>query len=507
MKIQNLAIIFVILILPISLVLSSYTKTRVETLNLQADYDSKLNDATFDALKAYQVNSFMSSTGDYTNSKLRDIKASVNTFFNSMSSNFATLGYTKTTLQNYIPAIVYTMYDGYYIYSPYANTWWTDSSKSESEMSEQIIPDSQTTYSNGEKLYGLKPYVYYSCRYKKGNIDVTITYSLDNYIQIQGKVGDTTVSKYGYILDKKNLVINGDNVKYNGIEINTEQIRENVYVDGQIKNLQYIKKNGTKYYLEGSTVFTVLNGKKNVQSGVTANEIISNTNAIKYYKEAQVLEKFISAELSELTTNDIVDIETGKTYNQEGKENPYNNIGKIFDFDCNKDGGIESKESNFNLHRIDVIKNSIIRNLSIAIDNYNNYSSITTEFKMPKLTDSDWEKIMENISVISFMQGVNIGGKMYNGYSIITNTQNEDIVMEDSIYIKTSDNILHRIIEDKLLDNNALVNSQAVFNVNTERRTEEVDSQNIYYFPVTGTLSYDSIVTQDGESKKGITTR
>ena len=57
MKIQNLAIIFIIIILPISLVLSSYTKTRVETLNLQADYDSKLNSATYDALKAYQVNS------------------------------------------------------------------------------------------------------------------------------------------------------------------------------------------------------------------------------------------------------------------------------------------------------------------------------------------------------------------------------------------------------------------------------------------------------------------
>lgn len=110
MKIQNLAIIFVILILPISLVLSSYTKTRVETLNLQADYDSKLNDATFDALKAYQVNSFMSSTGDYTNSKLRDIKASVNTFFNSMSSNFCNTWIYK----NYF-AKLYTSNSVYYV--------------------------------------------------------------------------------------------------------------------------------------------------------------------------------------------------------------------------------------------------------------------------------------------------------------------------------------------------------------------------------------------------------
>ena len=102
MKIQSLAVMFIILILPISLVLSSYTQSRVETLQIQASYDSKLNDATYDALKAYQLNSLNNDTSDYTNSKIRDIKASVNTFFNSMSTNFKTLGYTKETLQSYI---------------------------------------------------------------------------------------------------------------------------------------------------------------------------------------------------------------------------------------------------------------------------------------------------------------------------------------------------------------------------------------------------------------------
>ena len=81
MKIQSLAVIFIILILPISLVLANYTQTRVETLSLQTQYDSKLNSATYDALKAYQLNSFNSEgTSDYVNSKMRDIKASVNIF-------------------------------------------------------------------------------------------------------------------------------------------------------------------------------------------------------------------------------------------------------------------------------------------------------------------------------------------------------------------------------------------------------------------------------------------
>lgn len=205
MKIQNLAVLFVILILPISLVLATYTKARVETISLQTQYDSKLNDATHDALKAYQINSFTNDTSGYVNSKIRDIEASVNTFFNSMSTNFSTLGYTKETLQNYVPALVYTMYDGYYIYAPFQNVWYTDSAKDiiKNEMEEQTA--NQDTYENEKMIYGLKPYVYYSCRYKKGNnIDVVITYSLDNYIQIQGSINGEAVSKYGYLLNKAN---------------------------------------------------------------------------------------------------------------------------------------------------------------------------------------------------------------------------------------------------------------------------------------------------------------
>ena len=167
MKIQSLAVMFIILILPISIVLSTYTQNRVQTLSLQSQYDSKLNNATYDALKAYQINSFNSNTSTFTNSKMRDIKASVNTFFNSLATNFSTVGYTKDTLQNYVPAVVYTMYDGYYIYSPYTNTWDNETMNTNTESQ---------SYKNGEQIYGLKPYVYYSCRYKgsngKGSYDV-----------------------------------------------------------------------------------------------------------------------------------------------------------------------------------------------------------------------------------------------------------------------------------------------------------------------------------------------
>lgn len=493
MKLQNLAIIFIIIILPIALVLSSYIETRIETLSLQSNYDSKLNDATYDALKAYQLNSLNSDTSDYTNSKIRDIKASVNTFFNTMSSNFSSLGYTKETLQNFVPALVYTMYDGYYIYSPYKNTWDEETKNTHG---------SDSSYSDSQNLYGLKPYVYYSCRYmKSSSYDVVITYSLDNYIQIQGYIYDgglrKTISKYGYLLGFYDTdVVNSTKVTYRGIEITAESaLTENIcYIDTdgifKEKTLKYIKKNGTKYYTDGIKVFSVLNGNAIVQASISISEIENNTNAMKYYREAYELKQFIKTYLGDLNTSNIVN-ETG---------NEYYEIGRIFDDWRN----IESETSNFNTHRIDIIKNSIIRNLSIAISNFNNYSNLIMDFRMPQLKDEDWDKIMNNISIISFLQGVNIGGKIYNGYSIITNTKNEDIVMPESIYILTKDdNTFHRITENGL--NGQGDNIIGIYNINLERRSiENNNGKVIYYypaFPTNGTLSYDSLITQNNISK------
>lgn len=521
MKIQNLAIIFIIIILPISLVLASYTKTRVETLNLQAEYDTKLNSATHDALKAYQINSFQNKTNGFTNSKIRDINASINTFFNSMQSGFSSLGYTKESIQNYIPAIVYTMYDGYYVYTPLRNTWDTDTKNSDinSEMDEQIDPTNQTKYENGETIYDLKPYVYYSCRYKNqsGSMDVVITYSLDNYIQIQGKVNDKTVSKYGYLLNDS-LTANGEDVKYENVSIGTENnIQQYVYTGNakgeniELKLLPCLKKNGTKYYADNDNAFIVSNFKRinqddsitinNNNSGLgltTKDDVLNNKNAIKYYKEAYDLKQFINinSDLKNLSTDNIVDIDTGKTYKEEGKDSPYTSLGYIF-------GGteeIESEKSNFNLHRIEVIKNAIERNLSIVIANY---SGTDAEYKLPKLKDTDWDKITDNIGIITFMQNVNIGGKVYNGYSIVSNTKNEDVVTYDSIYIKDKNNVCHSITED--FSNFDFSNAVGIFNVDIEKRNEDDSDQNSkYYFPIEATLSYDSLITKNKINKDSV---
>ena len=64
MKIQNLAIIFLIIIIPISIVLSAYTQFQISTLNLQTLYDTKLTSATYDAIKAFQLNTANSTMSD-----------------------------------------------------------------------------------------------------------------------------------------------------------------------------------------------------------------------------------------------------------------------------------------------------------------------------------------------------------------------------------------------------------------------------------------------------------
>ena len=99
MKLQNLAIIFVIIILPISLVLAEYTQSRVQTLNLQLSYDTRLYNATYDAIKAFQLNTLNSDTSNQSNSKIRDLQAAVNSFFYSMQTNFSMNGYDKDTFQ------------------------------------------------------------------------------------------------------------------------------------------------------------------------------------------------------------------------------------------------------------------------------------------------------------------------------------------------------------------------------------------------------------------------
>ena len=505
MKLANLAVMFIIFVLPISMVLDSYINSRVETLSLQTTYDSRLSKSTYDAIKAFQINTYNGDESILANSKIRDIEAAITSFFNSIETAFKMDGYTKEDLQTFIPALVFTLYDGYYIYSPYTNTWDQEATDIYQDAIENDPENVDDTYLDGESLYGLKPYVYYSVRYVSGSsLDVVITYAIDNYISIKGICNDEPVDISGYLLT--DVEERNGQIIYRGNTIDVENnIRENVMVDGVVKeNLLCKLINGRKYYYDSSTgeVFSMFNVDKITTTEFTPDEIINNDNAINYYRQAIELKNFIqNSPLRDLRTSQAVDANGDPIGGDFGDYQIFSEL-----FNTSGDNDIENEDSLFNSHRQEVIKYTIERNLSIAITNYNNYSgaSINTNFQMPMLKEYEWDKIANNVSLISFMQGLNIGGKIYNGYTVVTNAENKESVTNNSIYILTNNNTYYNI-RSRELDSIDLTNAIGIYNMNFERRAgQTVNGITQYFFPIEDyygvgqmvTASYTSVVNQ-----------
>lgn len=515
MKVQELAIIFVIIILPISIVISAYTQGQIKTINTQSVYDAKLTSATYDAIKAFQINTANDTGSDLANSKLNDIENSVKTFKSSIISSFGLNGYAEEEMDNYIPALVYTLYDGFYIYSPYENVNY------------------QGKDGDGEKLYGLKPYISYSCRYKastsKGEVDVVITYALDNYVSIQGTVDEKYINESGYLIDGIKIEKKYENdregykIWYNGIEIKEEELLE----DLPMGSYPYVKINGIKYYKMGDNIVSFSNDGIKIQASKLGNSnlfdqysalIEHNNMAREYYYEAfQFTETFKEYGLDELKFEDAyVEVIDG-----EGDVIPEklweNDKREIFEFSgtANYKENIENQSSNFNEHRLAVIRNKIERNLAIAVANFNVYSGIgsTNEFQMPELKEDEWRYITHNISLISFLQGLNIGEKKYNGYTIVTNSESKEVVLEEHIYIlgnKNCKNEYYRVGDKgfkdakiEVLDQDSQYSkgegiSAGRLNLDFKRNKIVVDNASYYYYPLKDfDASYSSIVMRD----------
>ena len=122
MKLQNFALIFVAVVLPISLLLGYYVQTEIDTKKLQASYDEKLISATYDAIKAFQINTSNNSYAKIGTLQRRDVEAAINTFMDSFATGIGRSGYRTNEIKPYVPAILFALYDGYYIYSPTYNS-------------------------------------------------------------------------------------------------------------------------------------------------------------------------------------------------------------------------------------------------------------------------------------------------------------------------------------------------------------------------------------------------
>ncbi len=540
MKLQGLAIIFIIIIMPITLVLSEYVNTRIKTATTELEYNTRLLNSTYDSIKAYQLNTVNNEYGDVTNSKISDIEAAINTFYNSLANNFNFTGYSSSIMKAYVPAVAFTLYDGYYIYSPFYN-------RIPEEYGGTV--DYDENYSKPNQITnGLKPYVYYSSRYKYGsNSDFIINYTLDNYITLTGIINGQYVYDAGFlypISGENSIKKVADGYSFNGItfkESDSEELKE--YVGN--KEYSYVKINGKKYYLEEE-------GPKEIVDGVNKNAkfffindkgiknysqvddyntnsinfkkyyfaIKNNKSAYYYYKRAYEFSNMVLGNhlisdykdlaghaqshvygLNDLKSSDSVYYDTSR--DRELKESGITPLSEYGDYrifgseDTNQSKDIHLSASNFNKHRKSIIRYTIETNMPTAISNFK--SNSVDEFIMPKISETDWETIENDVCEITFMQGLNLGPKKYNGYAVVANMLTKEYIDEDDIYILTNEHTYCKVNDIKLKEANIIPSKDTmgyypgIWKISFERKKiiEEIEDENsikntldYYYYPI-----------------------
>ena len=499
MKLQHMTVIFIIIIFPITLVLSLYINTQIDIIQQREVYSAALLTATNDAMTAYELNTMNDEYADNSGSKKRDVQAAINTFFNSFTSQSSLSGYKAEDLQPYIPAIIFTGYDGYYIYSPTdeIKRYTKEDEKNDPSHIEGMVIDGNTK----ETLYSLKPFVYYSARYKSGtNTDVVISYTLDNYITIYGELNGNYVSKSGYIVSNYYEVDENETysetvfteesyikdkntdrlwdanlnryVTYNGYEINgaadgtipappnretTKQITkittsyEYYEMDGTIRKIYkaessfgdnvffFISLNKARTYITFNdtehTSYNLINGD--------ASYSCSKVTAKEYYSSRIDLTSDEFKGLTYIKASDIIDLNGNKASDITETNNIYyqfkNDNTKIFE-----GTNLELQGSTFWEHKQKVIKASIQNNIQLALNNYAKNS--THQLKIPAFTEQQWSTILNNISIIAFLQDVPIKNSFYNNYAISTSSGNKDYVSDGGMYfIAKETNTYHKI--------------------------------------------------------------
>lgn len=263
MKLQSFSVVFVLIVIPLILVLTYYIQLQINTITLQNEYDSYLLGATYDAMSSFEINTANEDLSSVSDSLRTIIEASSNVFINTLSTNLGMSNASKSYVEPNIPALLYTLYDGYYIYAPTkVPTVLTDSDGNAISVGDEGVTTSsggadykynegdttQLKYSdispNGSTDYGqllylkkgsndlyttniadaklktkniLKTYMPYSARYQANlngkPVDISVVYTLDNYVTIEGSIGDEYYTKSGYLIpqDSVSIEINGDN--------------------------------------------------------------------------------------------------------------------------------------------------------------------------------------------------------------------------------------------------------------------------------------------------------
>jgi hypothetical protein len=544
-----MAVIFVIIFLPIILVSSYYIGLQVETIQLQEEYDKKLLDATYDAMSAFEINTANEDLSSVADSLRSIIAASNNIFFNTLVTNLGMSNASKSYVQPYVPAILYTLYDGYYIYAPtntpvictdkygqtirtsdigvrYVNNGvykfekdkltYTDGTTTAnastasgedvkySQAGEdygQILYQTKKTYEDGGKTYYyyttkiqstgeystyykqsyiLKSYISYDARYASGDIDINVNYTLDNFITIDGTIKNIYYTKSGYLISDgliKTITVSENSRGDDNTQLPRYMTKNQFTITGyefgnwkvySAETWDEIFSNPTRYQVtvqltDGTTISTADSMYTYSDNGVTKYGFWDDAiSSVKYYIDAWTFSGWVYTYLGDLTEGDLVSQDytilasQASAVTSSDKSKLSDATTKVYDkmfysfsgsntkiFDATKDP--EDSESAFNTHKRNVVKNSITYNLILSMIAYTEQSRLT-EYSMPVLSDEDWDRILSNVSITTFMQGLSCGLKYYNNYMIVTSTNNEISVTPNEIYyvprVDSSNNLI-----------------------------------------------------------------
>lgn len=242
-------------------------------------------------------------------------------------------------------------------------------------------------------------------------------------------VGEIYYTKSGYLIDTNRIT----GVEINGVIVNDIENLTLDIIDEWVENSSYVKIDVDGVEIRSDDPNSA---SSKHYSGSNKSD---NISAIEYYLKAYVFSKWVEDNFGNLQENNAISQydDTGFTVKQNSE-----NIGTemFYTFDSNKtifktNGSLnfENSESNFYEHKRKVIQNSIQYNLNLAMIVYNAGKG-NDVYQLPMLGEEEWDKLLSNISILSFMQGLPCGMKTYSNYAIVTSKNNEIMANEDEIY-------------------------------------------------------------------------
>ena len=347
MKLQHFAIIFLIIILPFSIICRSKMSNYAMTLKDQVRLNNVVDAATQDALDMLvELNDefqmlYFNERFDITQQLAEQ---SVKSFFQTLSTNFNMPyidGKTEAYFSMYIPAIVIVAYDGFFIYSVDEST-------------------------SGTYAYQMSPKIPYA--YFDEETGAIVHFTLGNYVRL---------------------------------------FTNDMLYEGEL-TCNYAQEAMREYDVFADGFGTGVNAKEllDVIPELTSDMSVIVEAMIQYNRN--IVPKFLIPHSGD---DPMI---TSMTFREEESHK----IPLLRDYD----GKTDLEASNFHRIRRETIINVISETLKEEINEHTSYASIfgsTYQFGLPDVARDDWMNSINDISVMSFIQGMPIGvNQYYDNYAL-----------------------------------------------------------------------------------------